>query len=657
MNQLIRSYVEAHKKEYGLEDYDFDRQFEHFINKCIVNRLTLDRFDPQDIMTNKGEIGLDGIAIILNGQLVTDIDTCRAIYSQQPKVESKFIFIQSKTSTTFDGGEINTFFKGIKHFFEAADVRPVTNEKIESLISVKDYIYEKTIDQADKPYLEMYFVSCGKWNEGNNLTNNINTDVRYFENSGDFIRVSFFPYDNDKIITMYTEMRRKISRTFTMEKKLSFFTMPGVQVSYFGLMRCKDIARLLTDDQGNLFNNIFEDNVRDFQGYNPVNSEIKKTIQDREDQERFSVLNNGITIIAKDIKTDGDSVTIFDYQIVNGCQTSRVIFDNKCIISDNSCVLAKIIQVNNDDVLDKIVYTSNRQTEVKYEAFSSANYFHKILQEYYSSIPIEYRLYYERRSKQYDMDVSINKNKIITLAGQTFSYVSMFLNEPHSLNRYYGELLSSYKKRIYGKDDCLEPYYIAAYFLYLIEQAIKSGRVDRRLKRFKYHLCYAMRAILCSSRILRGNSNDIKKESLKLIDASRDTDLFRRTLNSACTCVINTIDKSGDISHDIIHRSRDFTNRLVDEVQHFTCAKKTDEHLAVGQIVSCQVTAIRPYTIEVELRTDDARKHGSIHISNIANRYIQNIGEEVDLGEIVQAKIINDFNGKTKGWDLSLQID
>ena len=92
-------------------------------------------------------------------------------------------------------------------------------------------------------------------------------------------------------------------------------------------------------------------------------------------------LNNGITIIASKIETEGDEITIFDYQIVNGCQTSRVVFDNNESLSDQSCVLAKIIQVENEDVLDKVVYTTNRQTEVKYEAFSSANRFHKKLQE------------------------------------------------------------------------------------------------------------------------------------------------------------------------------------------------------------------------------------------------------------------------------------
>ena len=658
MNQIINSYLEAHIKEYGILDYTPQTAFEHFVNKCIVNSASLERFDPSDVMTDEGEIGIDGVAIILNGQLVTDIESCMAIYAQNRKVRVKFLFIQAKTSERFNGGEINTFFKGIKHFFEPIDQRPKTNEKMETLISIKDYIYSKAIEQSSKPALEMYYVCCGKWNDDNNLTNNVATDVRFFEDSGDFETVNFYPYDKDKIVTIYTEMRRKISRTFCMEKRLPFYGMQGIRAAYFGLIKCKDIVKLLTDEQGKLFNNIFEDNVRDFQGYNPVNSEIRSTILDASNQDRFSVLNNGITIVAKDIETEGDMITIFDYQIVNGCQTSRVIFDNSDFLSDQSCVLAKIIRVDNDEILDKIVYTSNRQTEVKYEAFSSANRFHKMLQEYYNSIDPQFRLYYERRSKQYDMDSTINKNKVVTLAGQTFSYISMFLNEPHSVNRYYGELLEAYKKRIYGKDDCVEPYYIAAYYFYSIDLAIKRGKIGKEFKQFKYHLCCAMKALLCGSKVYSGNSKEIKRAAQKLNDLVHDATGFQRLLNTACTCIQNTIKQSTDIPQEVIFRSKDFTTRMLKEVQTYSLEKGNDQHLVVGQIVSCQVTAITPYTIEVELRTDDERKQGSIHISNIADRHIQNISDEVQLGEILQAKIICGYNENERvhGWDLSMRI-
>lgn len=654
MNQIIKGFLNEHINEYGISSYEEKDAFEHFINRCIVTKYTLERFDPHDIMTDSGEIGLDGVAIIINRQVVTSIQEAQIIYSQNTTIDISFVFIQAKRSDSFNGGEMSTFTKGVRHFFEDASVRPRTNEKMENLISIKDFIYSKVVNYDRKPALVLCYACCGKWNPDNNLQNTIQSDKTYFENTGDFEFVDYQPYDQNQIITLFKEMRRKIQKEFIMEKRMPFFSMPGIKEAYFGLVKCTDIVSMLTDEQGHLFNNIFEDNVRDFQGYNPVNSEIRETICNAESQQRFAVLNNGITIVAKDIRTEGDKISIFDYQIVNGCQSSHVLFDNSSHLTPSSYILTKIIRVETEDVLDEIVYTSNRQTEVKYEAFTSANSFHKMLQEYYNSVDENYRLFYERRSKQYDMDSSINKNKIISLATQTKIYISMFLNEPHSVHRYYGEILNAYKKRIYGKEDHPEPYYISAYILYLVDLYAKKNKIKKELKVYKYHICYAIRVLTVGNKIALGNSREIKKYANELSTLAQNEDSFNRVLNTACSCIEQCINISEDIPADLILRSKEFTRRLSQTINTFLNKTNSTEFLNKGDIVSCQVTAINEYNIEVNIKTEDSRKKGSIHISKIANRRINSISNEVELGEILQAKLLSNFDDYPFGWSLSL---
>lgn len=654
MNQIIKHLLNDHINEYSISSYEEDMAFEHFINRCIVTKYTTERFDPSDIMTDPGEIGIDGIAIIINDQLVTSLDEAQVILSEQNSKDIKFIFTQAKRSDHFDGAEMSQFTKGVKHFFEKSNVRPKTNDKMETLISIKDYIYSQTINYDYRPTLILRYVCCGIWNANNNLQNTIEQDKLYFKNTSDFESVDYQPYDQNQIITLCKELRRKIQKEFIMEKRMSFSEMPGIKEAYFGLVKCIDIVSMLTDEQGKLFNNIFEDNVRDFQGYNSVNSEIQATIRDETEQKRFAVLNNGITIIAREIKTEGDKIRIFDYQIVNGCQTSHVLFENQKHLHPFSYILTKIICVENEDVLDKIVYTSNRQTEVKYEAFASANRFHKMLQEYYNSIDVEYRLFYERRSKQYDLDVNIDKNKIISLATQTKIYLSMFLNEPHSVHRYYGEILDSYKNRIYSNGDYQEPYYTAAYILYLVDLHFKNNRINRNLKSYKYHLCYVIRVLTVGNKISYGNSKDIKKYADKLLELAKDESAFNRCLNTACTCVEKCIASSKDIKDGLLLRSKEFTKRLAQTANDYVEQTKSTTFLKKGAIVQCQITSIRPHNVEVTLKTDDSRKKGSIHISKIADHYIDDIHDEVKFGDIVQAKLISDYNEYPFGWSLSM---
>jgi len=654
MNRIIESFLCTHKDEYSIHHLSNETAFEHFVNKCIVNKYSIERFDPSDIMTDSGEQGVDGVAICVNGRVVTTTDELDSIKKEAKTLEVKFIFTQAKTSNSFNGEDIGTFLYGVKSFFADDGIRPNTNPKMESLIAIKDRIYTYSVDMQASPVLDMYFVCCGTWNEGNGLRSRINLDKKPLDDSQNFSEVNFYPYDSEKIIIAYKELKKKISRSFVMEKRVAFPSIEGVKQAFLGLVRCKDFVKILTDNDNNMLTNIFEDNVRDFQGYNAVNTEIKETLQNQNDQIRFGLLNNGITIVAKNISVIGDQIEIYDYQIVNGCQTSYVVFENRDSLIDESYITVKLIEVLDDEISDRVIYTTNRQTEVKSEAFIATKHFHKRLQDFYNSIDLPYRLYYERRSKQYDLNDGISKNKVITLTQQIQSYLAMFLNEPHSTHRYYGELLSAYRNRIFLDSDDFEPYFCATCFSYYVDCQLRTGRIDRKYKRFKFHLICTMRVLIAGSTVVFGQARQQQKICKKLWEIIKDDTRMKRTLDTAISCVDSALKSCNNILVTDQHRSRDITLSMIDFAEQIVVASENSSFLKKGDIVHCTVTAIKDYCVDVTLKTSDARNLGSINISRIASKYIANLHDEVKIGDIFQVRIINDdYYEKPWGWELS----
>lgn len=654
MNKIIENFLDVHKKEYAIEKFSKEDAFEHFTNKCIVNKYSAERFDPSDIMTDPGEKGLDGVAICVNGRVVTSIDEFESINKESKSLEIKFVFIQSKTSENFDGDEIGTFIYGVKAFFAEEKLRPQTNAKMENLIKLKEKIYECSVDMPTAPVLDLYYVCCGKWDAGNGLRSRIDLDIKPLVDTQDFSEVNFYPYDSEKIITAYKELKKKISRSFTMEKKVAFPNIEGVKQAFLGLVKCKDFISILSDSDNNMLTNIFEDNVRDFQGYNTVNSEIQETLRNGSDQARFGLLNNGITIVAKNINAVGDQIEIYDYQIVNGCQTSYVLFDNRAALTDSSYVMIKLIEVTDEEVSDRVIYTTNRQTEVKSEAFIATKHFHKRLQDYYDAIEPSYRLYYERRSKQYDLNDNISKTRVITLTQQIQSYLAMFLNEPHSTHRYYGELLRAYNNKLFLDTDAFDPYFCASYFGYYVETKIRNGDLDRKYKKFKFHIICAMRALIAGSAVTFGQARKQQKICKKLWDTIKNSMEMQRILEAAVTCLDSACTTCENIPSSELHRSKEITIAMISFAEAQTKAVENDSFLKCGDIVHCSVTAIKPYSVDVAIKTDDARNYGSIYISRIAKKYIEDLREEVCIGEIFQAQIINDdFYEKPWGWELT----
>lgn len=654
MNKIIASFLEIHKKEYAIEGFQPSDVFEHFVNRCVINKYSNDRFDPQDIMTDEGEKGLDGVAICVNGRIVTSIDDLEAIHNESKVMEVKFVFVQSKTSESFNGGEIGTFIYGVKAFFADENLRPTTNPKMDNLIEIKNKIYEYSVDMPNSPVLDLYFVCCGKWDDTNGLQSRIDLDIKPLIDSQNFKEVNFYPYDSEKIITSYKELKKKISRSFPMEKKVVFPPIDGVKQAFLGLVRCKDFVKILSDSDNNMLTNIFEDNVRDFQGYNVVNSEIKQTLQNSNDQERFGILNNGITIVAQNITVVGDQIEIYDYQIVNGCQTSYVLFDNRDQLTDESYVMIKLIQVVNDEVSDRVIYTTNRQTEVKSEAFIATKHFHKRLQDYYNAVDPLFRLYYERRSKQYDLDDSISKNRVITLTQQIQSYLAMFLNEPHSTHRYYGELLRSYENKLFLETDDYDPYFCSSYFLYYVENKIRIGVVDKKYKKFKFHIICAMRTLITESTVMFGQARKQQNLCKKLWDVIKNEAEMQRVMQAAITCLDSACSMCDKIPVSDQHRSKDITTAMISFAEEQTKAVANKSFLKGGDVVHCTVIAINESFVDVRIKTEDARNYGSIHISKIAKRYIEDLRDEVHIGEIFQAQIVNDdFYERPWGWELS----
>lgn len=319
---------------------------------------------------------------------------------------------------------------------------------------------------------------------------------------------------------------------------------------------------IVTDSEGELQRNIFYDNVRDFQGNNSVNREIDATLKSGMGQAALAIYNNGITIIAKKVERISGKVKLTDYQIVNGCQTSHVLFANKNIIDPSSHIIVKIIETVDQDIAINVIKATNRQTEIKIEAFESLSPFHKDLEEYYKARADsrKYPIYYERRSKQYDNVPDIRSSQVITLSAQIKAFVSACLAQPQSTHRYFGEILESNRGRMFIAGDQLEKYYTAASILNRLEALFRRNAVKRRHKGFKYHLVFMLYTYFVKVHTEKGRPNF--EEITRQLD---DNAALLNLVESASKSIDRTLSKLRLSIEDGI-RSKAVTDMLAKEL-------------------------------------------------------------------------------------------
>jgi hypothetical protein len=466
-------------------------------------------FDPSDIVVGAGgDTGIDAVAIIVNNVLLTDVDTIAELEEQNGYIDATFIFVQAERSSSFDGMKIANLADGIADFFSDTPTL-VRNDRLSDAAEMAKAVYQKV----------------GLFRQRPNLMNDANLMAREtiakdeFSSMQMFSTISFDCYGADELQKAYNQTRNPISREFVFANRTDIPPTPGVGQAFLGFIPFGEFKAIVSDSSGKeILGSIFEGNVRDWQEYTTVNEDIQRTLAS-EARSRFVLMNNGITIIARTIKQANHRFTIEDFQIVNGCQTSHVVF-NEGGLDNSVCIPLRLIETRDEAVIDSIIHATNNQSPLKPEQLFALMKFSKKLEELFQTYPMPHTLYYERRDAQYDR-LGIEKTRIVIPSNVIRAFASMFLNEPHRTTRSYKLLRAQVGKEIFGEGHKLEPYYAAAYGLYRLDWLFRNDtvRFESRYKPARFHVLLAARLIINAADWPRMNSRAMDDRASELITA------------------------------------------------------------------------------------------------------------------------------------------
>lgn len=494
MDAVTRALMNEYAQASGISDLPEDKKFEHFATYSIVSSRYNDEFDAADLVAGDGaDLNVDAFAIKVNGRIADDPDFVDDVLQLNGYLDVEFIVIQAKTSSSFDGAALIALGDNLRNqVFAEIQTLPV-NDEVKKLIEIKNRVFANAAKLKENPTLSIYYACTGNWTEDTYLVEAIKTKKRELEQTNIFSKVEFTALGAKEVQKLFRETRTSISREIKIEKLVTIPSIENVSASYLGILPHAEFFKMITDDAGELIKTVFVDNVRDFQGDNPVNTDIAKTISDGS-LDQFVLRNNGVTVVAKRIKVMSSSYTLEDYQIGNGCQTSHVLYANRHLITGELFVPVKIIHTEDDDVSQSIIRSTNKQTPVEENDLLALTQFQRDLEDYYRGFPDEIRLYYERRAKQYSSQSDLEKGRITSIGSQLKSFSSMFLELPNQASRYQGTLLKSVKSQVFQKSHKPNSSFVSALTLYRFEELARRLPIaERGVKSFRYYLLLAFR--------------------------------------------------------------------------------------------------------------------------------------------------------------------
>ncbi len=168
------------------------------------------------------------------------------------------------------------------------------------------------------------------------------------------------------LLQMYFEASKGHSRrleqeTIRLVDKKHFKYQADFGEALVGTVPATELIRLHKKYQDQLF----ERNVRLFLGARKgsINAGIAETLKS-DAKANFWAYNNGLTFVCSSFESVPGSVTVNDFCIVNGCQSTRSLVDQEASVDESVTALVRFLAVS-DDLVDEVIRYTNSQNPIR----------------------------------------------------------------------------------------------------------------------------------------------------------------------------------------------------------------------------------------------------------------------------------------------------
>ena len=514
-DQIILDEVLKQRKSEVDTNADPSDFFELFTAEQILKDFDLSYDEIESGLVGGGrDGGIDGIYLFVNGELVQEDPD----YGHLKKdITLDLVIIQSKTHAGFQETPIERFLTVSDDILdlskEPSNLGTVYNEPLVEVIGRFRDVHKQLTTRFPTLRISFYY-ACRGADPNRNIKRKVEklqaVVNRHFPNS----EFSFGFLGASELLTL---ARRAPQRTYPLTLAENPISSEG-QVGFVCLVRLRDFFRFIVDENEALRRQVFEANVRDYQGRTQVNDEIQTSLQEAT-AEDFWWLNNGVSVIASKASLGGKTLTIEDPQIVNGLQTSTEVY-NYCkkynTEKDDRKILVRVIVPTEEESRDRIIKATNSQTAVQQASLRATDKIHRDIEEFLRPKG----LFYDRRKNFYKNEGK-QRDKIVGIPHLAQAVMAILLQRPDTARARPSSLLKKDEdySKVFSPSYPIELYYICAEAMRRVEKHLRLPSLDLASKdRNNLRFYIAMHAIASLSGKPKPFQHDIVKLDVSGLD-------------------------------------------------------------------------------------------------------------------------------------------
>ncbi len=364
---------------------------------------------------------VNNVSTIVNGNGSHDggID---GVYLDEDEHDCTLHIFQIKNSKTIGDNELAKFVNDYRNLFV---LNNATNLPLNERVTAALEKYRSVVFAGKVVDAKLYFIFNG------DITSQNIEMVERHQNNTENLNILDSNALYAKIDGLLTEhkKRKKVIFSFMAEKSnislkhdpqaIISFQIQNIKAINFRLPAL-ELCKLLDKEKeiNKRVDTVFSENVRGFLRNNKTNKKILETLES-DYAEYFPFLNNGITIIAEQVKIPREMLAgVYPVEtknpvIVNGLQTTNVIYDfyqkypEKL---DGVYVLIRLYETNEQDVLEKITNATNTQSPINFRDKISNKDFNNHAKALFEMNNIGYLT---KRGQSFDADISLKMKESV----------------------------------------------------------------------------------------------------------------------------------------------------------------------------------------------------------------------------------------------------
>ncbi len=485
---LLDSLVEKSKERLG----KFLKEQEHFdlfVFEQLFKNYDLSHEELKTHLVDGGnDGGIDGFFVFLDGILIENYSDFKNI-RKNPTFDIYIITVRH--ADTFQQQPLNSLSSSIPEIFDLSKTNDNLNFVLdEEILELRGSFREIFLDIQDKyPSLNIHIIYACRGDSENVHHNVSSVGTALKEN---IVKI-FSDCNTEMVFIGATELLQLARKERTYNLKLKFIEhISPTEKDFIVLCNLSEYFNFIKDEKNNLRRYLFESNVRDLVVYGRVNQEILDTLThpNQSTYINFWWLNNGITLLASNARPAGKELTLENVQIVNGLQTTEMIYkyfsEIKNQMEDRS-LLIKIIVSENDETRDQIIKATNNQSPVETGSLYATDKIQKDIDQFL----LEHKWYYDRK-KNYYQNLGHPYERIISMSYLAASIRALVLKDPFhaQTQKHRWWTKPDNYKTIFDKSNKLEFYVSCINLTKAVEAFLEKSESIRKPSKLKFFFAY-----------------------------------------------------------------------------------------------------------------------------------------------------------------------